>query len=114
MIEMFDRLVQELSSNSLLPVLWVHQNHTNPCKSILVTNRSGCSDDLRAVFHHKASLRTAGEKALPIGRGLVPSGKRIQAQPGWDVLLGHYANAHLRESLRHSKLKGEYLKPGDS
>src|SRR5712675_1927287 len=105
---MLDGFVQELSSNSLLAVLGIHQNHTNPCKSILVTNRSRCSDDVVAVFHDKASARTADEKAVPIGGSLIPSGKRIQPQPGWNVLLGHYANAHREKSLRHSQLKGEY------
>src|SRR5882757_11480492 len=108
---MLDCFVQELSSNSLLPVLRIHQNHTNPCKSILVTNRSRCSDDVVAVFHDKASARTADEKAVPIGGSLIPSGKRIEAQPGGNVLLCHYANTH-REPLRHSQLKGEYPKPG--
>src|SRR5712675_3802246 len=107
---MLDCFVQELSSNSLFSILRIHQNHTNPCKSILVTNRSCGSDDLPAVFHHKASPRTADEKTLPIGGSLIPSGKRIQAQPGRNILLGHYANAHREKSLRHSQLKGEYPK----
>src|SRR6266481_9098128 len=102
---MLDGFVQELSSNSLLPVLRIHQNHTNPCKSILVTNRSRGSDDLHAIFHDKASPRTADEKSLPIGGSLIPSGKRIQPQPGGNVLLCHYANAH-RETPSAFSTKG--------
>src|SRR5712671_3545527 len=102
---MLDCFVQGLSSNSLLPVLRIHQNHTNPCKSILVTNGSRCSDDVVAVFHDKASLRTADEKAFPIGGSLIPSRKRIQAQPGRNILLGHYANAH-RETPSAFSTKG--------
>src|ERR1700730_6170056 len=96
---MFDRLSQELSSNSLLPILRIHQHHTNPGKSILVTNRSGCSDDVHVIFHHEASLWTTGQKAVPIGGSLIPSRKRVQPQPGRNVLLGHYANAHRWKSL---------------
>src|SRR5882724_2425642 len=107
---MLDRLFQELSSDSLLPILRIHQHHTNPGKSILVTNRSRRSNDVHVIFHHKASLRTSGEEAVPIGEGLIPSRKRVQAEAGRYVLLGHYANPHRRKSLDNLNLWGEYLK----
>jgi len=94
LIKVFDRLLQQLSSNSLFAILGIHQNHPNPGKPVLIRNGSRCSHDLRVVLHDEAAVRTILKEAAPISGRLIPSRKGIQSESRWNIPFGHDTQAH--------------------